>query len=88
MGVEGKPTLMVFNKLDLYRERYFDDLLEDDVKVDILRELKQNLKNNYEHDNIFISAINKENIDELRAKIKEMVSSAYEKRYPYKSQFF
>ena len=88
LGVEGKPTLMVFNKLDLYRERYFDDLLEDDVKVDILRELKQNLKNNYEHDNIFISAINKENIDELRSKMKEMVSSAYEKRYPYKSQFF
>ena len=88
LGVEGKQTLMVFNKLDLYRERYFDDLLDEDVKAEILAELKRNLKNNYEHDNIFISAINKENIDELRLKLKEMVSGAYNVRYPYKSQFF
>ena len=88
LGVESKPTLMVFNKLDLYRERHFDELLDDDVKVEILAELKQNLKNNYEHDNIFISAIKKENINELRAKLKEMVSAAYNVRYPYKSQFF
>lgn len=88
LGVTDKPTLMVFNKLDLYRERHFDDLLDDEVKAEILSELKQNLKNNYEHDNIFISAINKENIDELRAKLKEMVSGAYNVRYPYKSQFF
>lgn len=88
LGVEGKETLMVFNKLDLYRERYFDELLDDDVKLEILSELKQNLKNNYEHDNVFISAIKKENIDELRQKLKEMVSAAYNVRYPYKSQFF
>ena len=88
LGVEGKQTLMVFNKIDLYRERYFDDLLDDDVKVEIIAELKRNLKNNYEHDNIFISAITKENIDALRAKMKEMVSGAYHVRYPYKSQFF
>ena len=88
LGVESKPTLMVFNKLDLYRERHFDDLLDDDVKVEILSELKQNLKNNYEHDNIFISAVEKENIDKLREKLKEMVSAAYNVRYPYKSQFF
>jgi len=88
LGVENKPTLMVFNKLDLYRERYFDDLLDDEVKVEILSELKQNLKNNYEHDNIFISAVKKENISDLRLILKEMVSSAYNVRYPYKSQFF
>jgi GTP-binding protein HflX len=88
LGVEGKPTLMVFNKLDLYRERYFDDLLDEEVKIEILSELKQNLKNNYENDNIFISAVKKENIDELRNKLKEMVSAAYNVRYPYKSQFF
>lgn len=88
LGVENKPTLMVFNKLDLYRDRYFDDLLDEDVKVEILTELKQNLKNNYEHDNIFISATKKENIQELRDKLKDMVSGAYNVRYPYKSQFF
>lgn len=88
LGVENKPTLMVFNKIDLYRERYFDELLDEEVKTDILRELKKNLKNNYEHENIFISAINKENIDTLRQILKERISEAYNKRYPYKSQFF
>ncbi|MEM9544485.1 MAG: GTPase HflX [Bacteroidota bacterium] len=88
LGVEDKPTLMVFNKLDLYRKRNFDDLLEESVKTEILAELQQNLKNNYEHDNIFISAIQKENVDKLRQKLKEMVSAAYNVRYPYKSQFF
>lgn len=88
LGVEAKETLMVFNKLDLYRERYFDDLLDNEVKEEILSELQKNLKNNYEHDNMFISAVTKENITELRLKLKEMVSAAYNVRYPYKSQFF
>lgn len=88
LGVEDKPTLMVFNKIDLYRERNFDDLLDDEVKVEILAELKQNLKNNYDYDNVFISAVTKENIDELRTKLKDMVSASYHVRYPYKSQFF
>jgi len=88
LGVGNKKTIMVFNKVDLYRERYFDDLLDEEVKVEILSELKSNLKNNYEHDNIFISAINKENIDQLKEMLKEMVSDAYNVRYPYKSKFF
>lgn len=88
IGVEDKKTLMVFNKIDLYRERYFDDLLEDEMKVEILTELQQNLKNNFDHDNIFISAVTKENVGELRDILKEWVSAAYHIRYPYKSQFF
>ncbi len=88
LEVGDKKTLIVFNKIDLYRERYFDDLLDEDVKVEILEELKQNLKNNYEHDNMFISATTGENIPELKAKIKIMVEEMYNVRYPYKSKFF
>ena len=88
LGVGDKKTLMVFNKVDLYRSRYFDDLLDEDVKVEILAELKQNLKNNFEHDNIFISAKDGENIDTLKATLKVMVSDMYNIRYPYKSKFF
>jgi GTP-binding protein HflX len=88
LEVGDKKTLIVFNKIDLYRERYFDDLLDEDVKVEILEELKQNLKNNYDHDNIFISAKTGENIPELKAKIKIMVEEMYNVRYPYKSKFF
>jgi GTP-binding protein HflX len=78
-----KPTLMIFNKLDRYRELYFDELLDPEVKTEILEETQEKLKNNYEHDNLFISAIKKENIDQLREILTSMISEAYEERYPY-----
>ena len=77
---------MVFNKGDLYRDKYFDDLLEDEVKGEILTETQERLSNTYEHDNIFVSAIKKENISELRAKMKEMIEAQYQIRYPYQTK--
>jgi GTP-binding protein HflX len=86
LGVTDKPTLLVFNKIDLYKKRYFDEFLEDEVKSEIIAELKQNLKNNYEDDNIFISAVTKENVDTLRVKLTEMIDLEYNKVYPYKTK--
>ncbi len=83
LGALEKPTLMVFNKIDLYRERYFDDLLEEEVKTEIEEDLKRKLRNDFDAENIFISALNKENMDKLRAKLLEMVKAEYEVRYPY-----
>lgn len=83
LGALDKPTLMVFNKLDLYRNKYFDDLLDDDVKEDILYDTSNRLKNNYGHEIIFVSAKEKENINELREKMRQMISDSYEIRYPY-----
>jgi len=81
-----KPTLMVFNKIDLYRKRYFDDLLDDEMKTQIEKELKEKLKNDFEADNIFISALNKENMSELREIVLKMVKDQYEVRYPYQAR--
>ena len=81
-----KPTLMVFNKLDLYRDRYFDAYLQEETKTEILQELLENQVNNYEHDAIFISAIKKEHINDLREKMKFMIEQQYEKRYPYQTK--
>jgi len=86
LEVTDKPTLYVFNKIDLYRDRYFDKYLEEEVKESILTELKQNLKNTYHHDNIFISAVKKENIAVLRDKMKLMIEDHYQVRYPYQSK--
>jgi GTP-binding protein HflX len=80
LGVADKPTLMVFNKIDLYRERNFDEFLDNQTKEDILLELSENLKNNYQQENIFISAVSKENVDVLKAKMKEMMESIYTDR--------
>jgi GTP-binding protein HflX len=83
LGARNKPTLLVFNKIDCYREKYFDDLLDTGTKQEIEKELQQNLKNRFEADNVFISATDRENIDGLREKIVTMVKREYQVRYPY-----
>ena len=86
LGVDHKPTLLIFNKIDLYRDLNFDALLDNETKETILMELKENMKNTYDHDNIFISAAKKENIEELRIKMKTMVETEYFQRYPYRTK--
>ncbi|MEY3367287.1 MAG: hypothetical protein RI973_442 [Bacteroidota bacterium] len=78
-----KPTILVFNKIDAYRERYFDKLLDAETKSEIERELRQNLKNRFAHDNIFVSAMDKENLDVLRQMTVKLVKQSYQIRYPY-----
>ena len=78
-----KPTLLVFNKIDLYRERYFDDLLDKETKATIEAELHEKMINNFGHDCIFVSANTKEGIEELREKMTKMIKETYVVRYPY-----
>lgn len=82
----NKPILFVFNKMDLYREKNFDDFLDTETKEEILLELTENLRKNYEGDHVFISAIKKENIDDLREKITKLVKEQYVVRYPYQAK--
>jgi len=83
LGVQDKPTLYVFNKIDLYRERYFDEYLDEATKAEIETDLRSRLKNQFEHENIFISAITKENISDLRTLLTDKIRGLYEVRYPY-----
>ena len=81
-----KPILFVFNKMDLYRAKNFDDFLDDETKEEIMVELTDNLRKNHAGDHVFISAIKKENIDDLRAKITKLVKKQYVVRYPYQAR--
>lgn len=81
-----KPTIYIFNKMDLYRERYFDDFLEEEGKQEIMNELVDNLKNDLGENLLFISAKERENIDLLRSTMSKMITDLYEKRYPYQSK--
>ncbi len=83
LGARNKPTLMVFNKMDIYRDKNFDALLDSEIKKEIERELLANLKNQYEHDCLFISAANKEGIELLREMMVTMVKREYQVRYPH-----
>lgn len=85
---EQKPTIMVFNKMDAYEKIHFDELLPDEVKHDILTELKQSWMQNTNDNAVFISAISKQNVDELRELMFRKVKDLYIKRYPYKAVFF
>jgi putative ribosome biogenesis GTPase RsgA len=82
------PAYVVFNKMDLYETNHFDEWLEEGVKEMILRELKER----WEHDTnghcVFISALERRNIDELRHTILKQVKEMYRVRYPYKTGFF
>ncbi len=83
-----KPTIMIFNKMDLYEEQTFDKWLADDIKQDILTQLKENWETRTQGNCVFISALERKNIDELRKTIMEKVVTLYRERYPYKSEYF
>ncbi len=83
-----KPIVMVFNKMDVYEKQTFDPWLEDEVRLEILNELKERWERNSEGNCVFVSAIERKNVDELRDVILQKVRNAYQKRYPYKTEFF
>lgn len=83
LKVDDKSLLFIYNKVDLYRDVNFDDLLDSRTRKEILDQMKINLDNTYDNQSVFISAKEKENIDLLRNRIKEMVETTYEVRYPY-----
>ena len=81
-----KPTLFLFNKIDLYRKRYFDALLTDEEKAEIEAGLQAKLKEQFVHDNFFISAINKENLEDVKAYLTEKITELYQIRFPYQTK--
>ena len=88
LGAEDKTTVYVFNKLDLYRKRYFDDLLDKETKTNILEQLETKFKNDYGDNIIFISAKEKENISVLREMLGSLIEEKYKIRYPYKTHYW
>lgn len=88
LKVEDKPTLLVLNKIDLYRKRYYDDFLDDETKEQIERDLLNQVSSNYDVETMLISAKSKENVDELRARLIDMIREQYAVRYPYKTVYF
>ena len=88
LDVLEKPTLMVFNKIDKYRDLYFDPLLDEEGKQEVEEGLKQGLSNQFGDNNVFISALTKENMSELRAKLTESIQEQYHIRYPYQAKYW
>lgn len=88
LGASEKPTVTIFNKMDKYEEQAFDEWLEEGVKKEILEDLKQRWQNETKDNCVFVSALEKTNIDVLRQTILNKVREMYRIRYPYKAEFF
>lgn len=83
LGVSDKPTLLVFNKIDLYREKNYDPYIDMEAREEIEEGLKGNLRHLFDTDNVLISAHTKENVEELRTRMLDMIKEQYKIRYPY-----
>ncbi len=86
IGAGDKPMLMIFNKIDAYREKYFDPYVDKETRQQILQELSQKLEASFQVPNVFLSATQKENIEELRMVLTQMIQEAYKIRYPFISK--
>lgn len=83
-GQADKPTLVVFNKVDAYNPKPSDIGFHPEGKEFALDELKATWMSKLgDKQCIFISAQEKINIDELKARIYEEVKSIFQIRYPY-----
>ena len=82
-----KPVITIFNKMDLYVKNTFDEWLDEGTKMQLLEELKQKWINVTQGNCIFISATEKQNINELRKVLTDNIRELYRIRYPYKTEF-
>ncbi len=88
LGSAEKPTITVFNKMDQYEKIAFDEWLDNEVKQDILRELKERWMNETQGNCVFVSATERTNLDALRQTILNKVREMYQVRYPYRAEYF
>ncbi len=86
LGVENKPTLMVFNKMDRYKKLTYDELLDEEGRREIEEKLHQNIRNQFGDNSVFISALTKENLNQLRLKMTRMIKEQYHLRYPHQAK--
>ena len=84
-----KPTIILFNKIDAYQAPKTDDLVEDLVEITTLESLKKSWMAKMNKTKcVFISAQEKENIEELKSVLYEEVKAIFRIRYPYNDFLF
>ncbi|PQJ75407.1 GTPase HflX [Polaribacter gangjinensis] len=86
-----KPTLMVFNKIDAYEYETIDedDLITEKTKEHYtLQDWKKTWMNDYDVESIFISALNKDNLEDFKEKVYEEVKKIHIQRFPYNDFLF
>ncbi len=85
IGASDKPVLLVFNKIDAFTfdEKEADDLTPVTKRNLSLEDLRKTWMNKLHAECIFISAANKQNLDEFRKLLYDRIKDLHQKRYPY-----
>jgi GTPase len=85
IGAGDKKTILVFNKIDAfsYVQKDEDDLTPVTRENLSLEEIKRTWMKNLNASCIFISAAKKQNVDELKNVLYDIVKEMHVKRYPY-----
>ena len=82
----GKPTIMVFNKIDMYKEIPWDEnelIQKRNKKNYTLEEWKKTWISKKNEQSVFISALKKKNVIELQSIIYQNVRKIHVTRFPY-----
>ncbi len=87
---KDKPTVMVFNKIDnfSYVPQQEDDLSDKTFENYSLEDWKRTWMAKTEHPTLFISATERENLEELRKAVYEEVKTIHTQRFPYNNFLF
>ena len=83
---KDKPTIMVFNKIDAYESEPYDeeDLIIERTPANYsIDEWKQTWMSKIGDNALFISALNKENLDEFKKRVYKEVREIHVTRFPY-----
>ncbi len=85
IDASDKPTLMVFNKIDLFRytPKEEDDLTPRTFENNSLEDWGRTWMSKMNNNCIFISAYKKENWDSFKTTVYDLVKEIHARRYPY-----
>lgn len=86
IGSADKPTIIVFNKIDAFTHQTIelDDLVTEKTEIHFsLDEWKKTWMNRLNNNCVFISALNKENMEAFKEKVFEEVKKIHITRFPY-----
>ena len=82
-----KPVITVFNKIDLYKAPIAENEEGEEIKV-TLKDFENSWMAKNADPALFISATNKENLEEFKAKLYEIIVTLHNQRYPYSNLLY
>ena len=85
IDAKDKPTIMVFNKIDAYQPEPLDENNDDEpTKAHYtIEDWKRTWMSKLGDKALFISALNKENLEDFRKRVYKEVRKIHITRFPY-----